>query len=1063
MEFVVTAPPPPETPLRAAIGDAHRRDEAAADAIALAAAALPAEATERIAQTARRLVAAVRRERLGKGGLDAFMQEYALSSPEGVALMCLAEALLRIPDADTVDRLIRDKIAAADWQAHLGHSGSLFVNASTWALMLTGRLLRQDRADADLGATLRRFVARSSEPVWRQAVTAAMRILADQFIMGRTIEEALQRARAASRSEGRHGYRHSFDMLGEAARTSADAARYRAAYQHAIAALAREAAGRPIAAAPGLSVKLSALHPRYEMAQHGRVMAELLPSLLGLAREARAAGIGLTIDAEEADRLELSLDLVEALALTPDLAGWDGLGLAVQAYQKRALALVDWLAELAGRGRRRLMLRLVKGAYWDSEIKRAQERGLDSYPVFTRKVATDVSYLACAKRVIAAGPAFYPQFATHNAQTLAAILELAKGRGDWEFQRLHGMGEALYAEVVGAAKLDRPCRVYAPVGSHEDLLAYLVRRLLENGANSSFVNRIVDERAPIEEIVADPLAALAALPAKPHPRIPLPRDLFRPGRRNSAGLDLGEPRALAGLREELLAAVRVPWLAGPIVGGKELAAAGAAVFDPSDRRRQIGSVTDAAMPAVEAALAAAAGAAPVWDAMPADSRAGMLEAAADRYETHRTELMALIVREGGRTIPAALSEVREAADYLRYYAARARADFATPERLPGPTGERNEIALHGRGVFAAISPWNFPLAIFTGQVAAALAAGNAVIAKPAEQTPLVAAAAVRHLLAAGIPGEVLHLLPGPGERVGAALVADPRIAGIAFTGSTDTARAINRALAARPGPIVPLIAETGGQNAMIVDSSALPEQVVGDVLISAFDSAGQRCSALRLLYLQEDIAGRILAMLAGAMAELTIGDPALLASDIGPVIDAAARLDLQRHAERMTRDGRLLYQYPLPPGTEHGTFFAPRAFEIDSAKRVEREVFGPILHVIRWPAGALDAVLDEIAATGYALTLGIHSRIDDTVRQILGRLGIGNNYVNRTMIGAVVGAQPFGGERLSGTGPKAGGPRYLHRFATERTVSVDTTAAGGNATLLSLGDGAGDGARDREG
>jgi RHH-type transcriptional regulator, proline utilization regulon repressor / proline dehydrogenase / delta 1-pyrroline-5-carboxylate dehydrogenase len=1055
MELVFADPLPPQTPLRVAIRDAHRLDETEADARILAAAEIPADSRDRIAATARRLVEAVRRERLGKGGLDAFLQEYALSSPEGVALMCLAEALLRIPDAETVDRLIRDKIAAADWQRHLGHSGSLFVNASTWALMLTGRLLRPDHGEGDFGSVLRRFAARSGEPVWRQAVSAAMRILADQFIMGRTIEEALERARAAER----HGYRHSFDMLGEAAHTMADAARYHAAYGRAIAAIGKAASGRPIEAAPGISVKLSALHPRYEMAQHGRVMRELLPSLLALARDARAAGIGFTIDAEEADRLEPSLDLVETLALHPDLAGWDGLGLAVQAYQKRALALVDWLADLAGRARRRLMVRLVKGAYWDSEIKRAQEKGLGGYPVFTRKVATDVSYLACAKRMIDAGGAFYPQFATHNAHTLATILELAGERSakgaEWEFQRLHGMGEALYAEVVGPDRMNRPCRVYAPVGSHEDLLAYLVRRLLENGANTSFVNRIVDETEPIDDIVADPIAQLARLAAKPHPRIPLPRDLFWPVRLNSPGLDLADREILGELRGGLADAVRRPWHAAPIVGGVDLSGTGEPIFDPSDRRRQIGTVVDALPRAVEEALARAASAAPSWNRVPAVSRAAALERAADFYERDRALLMAMIIREGGRTIPAALSEVREAADYLRYYAARARADFANPELLPGPTGERNELALHGRGVFACISPWNFPLAIFTGQIAAGLAAGNAVIAKPAEQTPMVAAASVRLLLSAGIPADVLHLLPGPGESIGGALIADPRIAGVAFTGSTETAHAINLALAGRPGPIVPLIAETGGQNAMIVDSSALAEQVVADVLVSAFDSAGQRCSSLRLLYLQDDIAARILAMLAGAMAELQIGDPALIATDLGPIIDDEARQALNRHAERMAHEGRLIYQCRLPPGTGHGSFFAPRAFEIDSASRLEGEVFGPILHVIRWPADRLDAVLDEIAATGYALTSGIHSRIDETARHILDRLGIGNSYINRNMIGAVVGAQPFGGERLSGTGPKAGGPRYLHRFATERTVSVDTTAAGGNATLLSLDDAAG--------
>jgi len=1049
MNFVFADPRAPQTPLRTAIGAAHRSDETAAVAAILAEAQFPADATARIAATARRLVETVRRERVGKGGLDAFLHEYALSSPEGIALMCLAEALLRVPDAETVDRLIRDKLAGADWRHHLGHSGSIFVNASTWALMLTGRLLRaEDSAAEDLGGILQSFLARSGEPVVRQAVTAAMRILGRQFVMGRTIEEALGHARAAER----HGYRHSYDMLGEAARTEEDAARYRTAYEHAIAAIGKAGSGRPISEAPGISVKLSALHPRYETAQGERVGRELLPILLGLARTARAAGIGLTIDAEEADRLELSLDLIEAVALAPELAGWDGLGLAVQAYQKRALPLIDWLVDLARRGRRRLMVRLVKGAYWDSEIKRAQERGLDAYPVYTRKLATDASYLACARRLFAAGAAIYPQFATHNAHTLAAIVELAGGRTDWEFQRLHGMGEALYEQVVGAERMGLPCRVYAPVGAHEDLLAYLVRRLLENGANTSFVNRIVDEAQPIDSIIADPAARLAATPIKPHPRIPLPRDLFQPVRANSRGLDLADAHSLSSLRDALIAVTRKPWRAGPIVGGSELAGETAPAFDPSDRRRQLGAVAMAAPEAVEQALAMAAGAAHSWSRTPAENRAAALERAADLFERDRGTLIALVIREGGRTIPAALAELREAADYLRYYAVRARADFAHSEALPGPTGERNAIGLHGRGVFACISPWNFPLAIFTGQIAAALAAGNAVIAKPAEQTPLTGAAAIRHLLMAGVPGDVLHLLPGTGDGVGTALVADPRIAGIAFTGSTETARAINLALANRSGPIVPLIAETGGINAMIVDSSALPEQVVADALVSAFDSAGQRCSSLRLLYLQDDIADRVVPMLAGAMAELTIGDPGMLATDIGPVIDDDARQALARHFAWMTREGRLVHQCRLPPETAHGTYFAPAVFEIDRAGRLEREVFGPILHVIRWRGDRLDAVLDEIAATGYALTLGIHSRIDDTARHVARRFGVGNTYVNRNMIGAVVGAQPFGGERLSGTGPKAGGPRYLHRFATERVVSADTTASGGNAMLLSLGE-----------
>jgi RHH-type transcriptional regulator, proline utilization regulon repressor / proline dehydrogenase / delta 1-pyrroline-5-carboxylate dehydrogenase len=1046
MGLVLASPLPAADPLRQRLRAAYRLDEAAAVAERLAAAALAPDAVERIARQAHGFVAEARRRQSGKGGIDALLHEYALSTPEGVALMCLAEALLRIPDAGTVDRLIRDKLAPPDWARHLGHSDSLLVNASTWALMLTGRLMHEPAAQGDLATALRRLLARSGEPVVRQAVTAAIRVLARQFVMGRTIAEALERAKPAEK----RGYRHSYDMLGEAARTAADAQRYAAAYEAAIAAIGGAVKGRDVFAAPGISVKLSALHPRYEESQRDRVMRELLPRLATLARHAKTAGIGFTIDAEEADRLDLSLDLVAALAADATLSGWEGLGLAVQAYQTRALPLIDWLAALARRAKRRLMVRLVKGAYWDSEIKRSQERGLEGYPVFTRKPATDVSYLACAKRLLAAPDAFFAQFATHNAHTLAAVLELAGDGRDYEFQRLNGMGEALYEQVVGAGKLDRPCRVYAPVGSHEDLLAYLVRRLLENGANTSFVNRLVDEQAPIAELVADPMARLAALPLKPHPRIPLPRDLYAPERANARGIDLSDRTRLTTLAEEMKTATARLWEASAIIGGAESVGHSRPTFDPADRRRQVGLTSDAAPRQLEAALALAAAAAQGWDEVSAVERAARLERAGDLIEARMPAVTAMIVREGGRTVPDALSEVREAIDYCRYYAARARADFAAPQALPGPTGERNLLALQGRGVFACIAPWNFPLAIFMGQIVAALAAGNAAIAKPAEQTPLVAAAAVRLLHEAGIPGDVLHLLPGDGPGVGARLVADPRIAGIAFTGSTETARAINLALAQRSGPIVPLIAETGGQNALIADSSALPEQLVADVIASAFNSAGQRCSALRVLFVQEDIAERVIAMLEGAMRELVIGDPGLLATDIGPVIDAEARDGLERHAERMRREGRLLCELPLPAGTEHGSFFAPRAFEIERLSLLEGEVFGPILHVIRWQGDRLDAVIDAVAATGYGLTLGIHSRIDETAERIHRRLRVGNTYVNRNMIGAVVGVQPFGGEGLSGTGPKAGGPHYLHRFASERTLSIDTTASGGNASLMSL-------------
>ncbi|HKX07122.1 MAG TPA: bifunctional proline dehydrogenase/L-glutamate gamma-semialdehyde dehydrogenase PutA [Stellaceae bacterium] len=1045
MSFVYRDAPAPPSPLRAAILAAYREDETAVVERILAAAELAPDALDRIAVRARGLVVEVRRQRLGKGGLDAFLHEYALASKEGIVLMCLAEALLRIPDSDTVDRLIRDKLGPADWSQHLGQSDSLFVNASTWALMLTGRLFRSEGDERDLGGVLKRLVARSGEPVVRQAVTAAMRILGRQFVMGRTIAEALERARSAEKQ----GYRHSYDMLGEAARTAADARRYFESYEAAITAIGTAVGGADVFAAPGISVKLSALHPRYEEAQRERALKELTPLVLTLARHAKAKGIGFTVDAEESERLDLSLDIIEVLALDPALAGWDGFGLAIQAYQKRCLPLIDWLSDLARRARRRLMVRLVKGAYWDSEIKRSQERGLAGYPVFTRKVATDVSYLACVRRLLAAPDAFYAQFATHNAHTLAAILELAGTRKDYEFQRLHGMGEALYEQIVGADKLAQPCRVYAPVGSHEDLLAYLVRRLLENGANTSFVNRIVDDKAPIDEIITDPVARLRGLQRKPHPRIPLPRDLYGAERRNASGPDLSSRTALAALKIELEAAARHAWTAAPIVGGTDLEGSTRPARDPSYRARTVGTVADASAEHVERALARAATAAPDWDAMPVGDRAAILERVGDLYESRLPALVALIVREGGRTIPDAVSEVREAVDFCRYYAMRARADFA-PVLLPGPTGERNALELHGRGIFACISPWNFPLAIFTGQIAAALVAGNAVIAKPAEQTPMVGAAAVRLMHQAGVPVDALHLLPGDGATVGARLTGDPRVAGIAFTGSTETARAINLVLAQRGGPMVPLIAETGGQNALIVDSSALPEQVVQDVLLSAFNSAGQRCSALRILCVQADIADRVVTMLKGAMAELAIGDPALLSTDVGPVIDEDARGNLQKHAERMAREGSLLYQCVLPPEAENGTFFAPRAFEIDRIGRLDREVFGPILHVVRWQRSRFDQLLDAIAATGYGLTLGIHSRIDETVEAVHHRLKVGNTYVNRNMIGAVVGVQPFGGEGLSGTGPKAGGPHYLYRFALERTLSVDTTAAGGNASLLSL-------------
>jgi RHH-type proline utilization regulon transcriptional repressor/proline dehydrogenase/delta 1-pyrroline-5-carboxylate dehydrogenase len=1050
MTMIIPASSAEPSPLRQRLRSHYRADETGIVEMLLGQAELPADMQDRIAARARKLVEEVRRNRVGQGGIDAFMHAYELSSKEGVVLMCLAEALLRIPDSETANQLIRDKLKDADFGQHLGESDSMFVNASTWALMLTGRIMQLDKSSSDLKGVLKRLVARSGEPVIRQAVTQAMKILGKQFVMGRDIEEAAERAEAAEK----RGYRYSYDMLGEAARTMKDAERYFASYVNAIAAIGKASKGKGIIAGPGISIKLSALHPRYEFAQEDRVMKELVPQVVALAQAAKKAGIGCTIDAEEAERLDLSLDIIEAVAADPSLKDWDGLGLAIQAYQKRCLPLIDWLADCARRNRRRLMVRLVKGAYWDSEVKWSQERGLPDYPVFTRKVSTDVSYLACARRLLADGQAFYPMFATHNAHTLAAVIEMAGGeaaaREKLEFQRLHGMGEPLYDQVTPAEALGIPCRVYAPVGSHEDLLAYLVRRLLENGANTSFVNRIVDEKAPLDAIVADPLVQVRKLKSKPHPGIPQPLNLFGAERRNSAGIDVTDPDVMQQLARDVSAAAAQAASAGPIVGGVEKSGKAEEVRNPADTAQVVGRVVQAIQADVDEAISRANRAFPDWAATPAAVRAACLDKAADLMEARRGEVLALCIREAGKTIGDAVAELREAVDFCRYYAARARAEFAAPLPLPGPTGERNQLMLQGRGVFVCISPWNFPLAIFMGQVSAALVAGNCVIAKPAEQTPLIAALAVKLLHQAGIPGDVLHLMPGDGPNVGAPLTRDPRIAGVAFTGSTETARLINRTLAAKDGPIVPLIAETGGQNAMIVDSSALPEQVVRDVLISSFQSAGQRCSALRVLFVQQDIGAKLEEMLSGAMAELRVGDPALLKNDIGPVIDAEAKSVLDAHAQRMEREGKLIYRTKLNGDTGKGHFFAPVAYRIDGLSRLQREVFGPVLHVIHYAADKLDDVLQSINATGYGLTLGIHSRIDGKVKYIAERLRVGNTYVNRNMIGAVVGVQPFGGEGLSGTGPKAGGPHYLHRFATERTLTIDTTAAGGNASLLSL-------------
>ena len=1013
-------------PLRQAITAARRRPEPECVAALLPQAELPAPRQPAVAALAKRLVEGLRAREGGvarENMVQGLLQEFSLSSEEGVALMCLAEALLRIPDAATRDALIRDKIGRGDWRAHLGRSASPFVNAAAWGLLVTGKLVAT-HDEAGLARGLTRATARLGEPVIRKAVDIGMRLMGKQFVAGETIADALANA---ARFEAM-GFRYSYDMLGEAAMTADDAERYYAAYEDAIAAIGQAAAGRGVHEGPGISIKLSALHPRYAYAQMDRVMEELYPRVKALTLLAKRYDIGLNIDAEEADRLEPSLDLLERLCAEPGLDRWNGVGFVVQAYQKRCPFVVDYLVDLARRTRRRLMVRLVKGAYWDSEVKRAQVDGLDDYPVFTRKVHTDVSYLACARRLLAAPRDIYPQFATHNAQTLASIYHMA---GEWhpgqyEFQCLHGMGEPLYQQVVGAegeGKLARPCRIYAPVGTHETLLAYLVRRLLENGANTSFINRIADPRVSADELVVDPAtgarraAQESGVLGAPHPRIPLPRRIFGEVRPNSRGVDLTDEASLAMVSRAWDESCAVRWSAAPTLQlgeGEE-----APVCNPASLDDVVGNVTQASADEVAAAIAAAHAAAPAWGARPAPERAAMLARAADAMEERMPVLLALIVREAGKTHANAVAEVREAVDFLRYYALQAGERLHAPEHAP-------------LGPVACISPWNFPLAIFTGQVSAALAAGTTVLAKPAEQTPLIAAEAVRLLHAAGVPRDVLLLLPGRGETVGAALVADPRVEGVVFTGSTDVARIIQRTLAGRLGAHgmpVPLIAETGGQNAMIVDSSALAEQVVADAVVSAFDSAGQRCSALRLLCLQEEVADRVLGMLEGAMAELTLGDPRHLEVDLGPVIDEEARAMLVRYVEAMRAKGHRVHQVPAHGiARSAGTFVPPTAISIARVEDLEREVFGPVLHVLRYPREDLDRVVAGINALGYGLTLGIHSRVDGKIDRVVRRARAGNVYVNRNIVGAVVGVQPFGGEGLSGTGPKAGGPLYLYRL-----------------------------------
>lgn len=1008
----------------------------------------------RTADIARRLVHTARADKASHAGIDAFMHEYGLATDEGVILMCLAEALLRIPDAETANAFIADKISGGAWEKHRGHSDNLFVNASTWGLMLTGRIMRLKEAKgANPFQAMKRLVARSGEGTIRLAIRHAVKLLGEQFVLGSTIESALARARFYEEK----GYRFSYDMLGETARSEQDAERYFQRYMAAIDAVGADA--RPfttqhadaIFARPSISVKLSALHPRFEPGKEKRLRAELGPRLLTLARAARAKGLGLTVDAEEQDRLDLTAQLFGDIFVSSQLEGWRGLGIAVQAYGKRAIPMLRWLRRLSEQTGKRIPVRLVKGAYWDSEIKWAQERGLEDYPVFSRKLHTDVSYLAAMRLLISDPVAFYPQFATHNAHTIAAAA-VAGGAVEFEYQRLHGMGEALYEQVVGEGKFNRACRVYAPVGGHEDLLGYLVRRLLENGANTSFVNRLGDEETPISEIIADPVEiADREFSSGERPKlIARPRDIFLPERKNSAGLALTEIGVREALQTEIAKVLKTPFAAGPIINGVVTAGGEVAgiVTSPHDHRDRIGTVRLATPQHLEDAIVSAKTAAPRWEKTDAAERARILEIAADLFERDRAALMAALIREAGKTIEAAQAELREAVDYLRYYAVEARRLFGDPVVLRGPTGEENTLTLRGRGVFGCISPWNFPIAIFTGQVAAALAAGNAVVAKPAEQSPICGFLAVKLLHEAGVPREVLQLVTG-GGKLGEAMVKDSRIHGVAFTGSNETAWAIQRALADRRSAIVPFIAETGGINAMIADSSALPEQVVRDAVRSAYDSAGQRCSAARILFVQDDNAPRIRALLAGAIEALDVGDPLDYATDIGPVIDEAAQDNLESHKVLMQREGREIIDLAMPEACRAGTYVTPALYEIDRLDRLDHEVFGPILHMVRYERGHIDKVVAALNATGYGLTLGLHSRIESVADYVAENAHVGNLYVNRNQIGAVVGVQPFGGEGLSGTGPKAGGPNYLARFATERTRSTDITATGGNYTLLS--------------
>ncbi len=1034
--------------LRAQIDHAYRAPEHQMVQDLLKAAQLDPKLNGAIRNAAISLVEAVRAGRKKNVGIDSFLTEYSLSSEEGIALMCLAEALLRVPDDPTINGLIKDKISSVDWKSHQGQSDSFFINATTWALMLTGSVLAPEKASTRLNQAVMTVLNRSGEGVVRVAVEKGMRIMSKQFVMGRTIKEALKRAK----KKEAQGYRYSYDMLGEAALTHHDAERYFNAYAAAIEAIGAEAKDiGNMVAKPGISIKLSALHPRYQEAHRERVLEELGPKLLALSQMAKKHSITLTIDAEESERLELSMDVIESVFSDPSLAGWNGFGLAVQSYQKRAFYLLDWLADLARRNHRRIMVRLIKGAYWDSEIKKTQMQGLSDYPVFTRKVFTDLSFQACAKKILTMTDVIYPQFATHNAYSVALIMSLVGDYRDFEFQCLHGMGTELYEQVVPENCYNIPCRIYAPVGSHEDLLPYLVRRLLENGANSSFVNRIVDESAPIAELVQDSVQKSADLLSKINQNIPLPANIFLPDRSNSMGIDLSSRSVRASLQADLAALEPWNWQASPVIGSQTLQTGTLSPVESPQIKQAVGQYLVATAEDLELALIEAERAFATWSKTSVAERSICLLKFADLLEENMTQCLAILCMEAGKTWSDAIGEVREAVDFCRYYAAQATKLLSQPTHLRGYTGETNTLTLHPRGTILCISPWNFPLAIFTGQIVAALITGNCVIAKPAEQTPLIAFHAIQWMREAGFPAGVIQLVTGSGSKVGAALVADKRIKGVIFTGSTQTANRIHQTLAARE-EIIPLIAETGGQNAMIVDSSALLEQVTIDVMNSAFGSAGQRCSAMRVLFVQEDVYPRMKELLQGAMSELCIGDPRWLTTDVGPVIDEDALAGLQAHVATLSQTHEIIYQCTLPQACSAGYYMPPTAIAIEHISVLEKEVFGPVLHVIRYKRDQLDDVITQINQTGYGLTLGIHSRLNSTVDYIRERVHVGNCYVNRNMIGAVVGLQPFGGEGLSGTGPKAGGPYYLQRMCVERTVTVDTTAAGGNASLMSIPD-----------